>query len=57
MATASRTTPIPSRYSPAIDPANWQAIPGASLTADSTGAFQYTNTPSDGMGFYRTVYP
>ena len=43
------------QYSPTINPANWQAIPGASLTAGSTGAFQYTNTPAGGMGFYRTV--
>ena len=45
------------QHSPTINPANWQDIPGASVTADSTGAFQYTDTPSGGMGFYRTVYP
>jgi len=45
------------QHSPTINPANWQDIPGASVTAGSTGAFQYTDTPSGGMGFYRTVYP
>ncbi len=45
------------QHSPTINPANWQDIPGASVTAGSTGAFQYTDTPSGGMGFYRTIYP
>lgn len=45
------------QYSATINPANWQNIPGASMTADGTGAFQYTGTPSGGTGFYRTVYP
>jgi hypothetical protein len=45
------------QHTPTLNPANWQAIPGANLTADSTGAFQYTDTPTGGMGFYRTVYP
>ncbi len=45
------------QFSPSLNPANWQNIPGGSVTADSTGAFQYTDTPAGGGGFYRTVYP
>ncbi|MGD1086477.1 MAG: MBG domain-containing protein [Verrucomicrobiota bacterium] len=42
---------------PTLGPADWQAIPGASVTADSTGAFQYTDTPAGGAQFYRSIYP
>jgi hypothetical protein len=38
-------------------PSNWQDIPGASVMADSTGKFEYTDTPGAGTGFYRSVYP
>jgi hypothetical protein len=40
-----------------LTPANWQDISGGSLTADSLGRFQYTDTPGVGARFYRTVYP
>jgi hypothetical protein len=40
---------------PTLSSPNWQNI--GTVTTDSTGAFQYTDTPSGGIGFYRTVYP
>jgi hypothetical protein len=45
------------QYTPTLTPPNWQNVPSANVTAGSTGSFQYTNTPTQGMGFYRTVYP
>jgi subtilisin-like proprotein convertase family protein len=42
---------------PSLSPADWQIIVGGSVTAGSTGSFQYTNTPSGGTNFYRTVFP
>jgi hypothetical protein len=38
-------------------PFNWQDLPGASLTADSAGRFQYTDTSTAPTRFYRSVYP
>ena len=40
-----------------LSPANWQDISGGSVTADSTGRFQYTDTPGAGPRYYRSVYP
>jgi subtilisin-like proprotein convertase family protein len=40
-----------------LNPADWQIIPGGSVTAGGLGSFQYTNTPSGGTNFYRTIYP
>ena len=45
------------QFSPTLNPATWQDIVGGSVTPDATGAFQYTDTPAGGAGFYRTVYP
>jgi subtilisin-like proprotein convertase family protein len=42
---------------PSLSPSDWQIIIGGSVTAGSTGSFQYTNTPSGGTNFYRTVFP
>ena len=39
-----------------LSPANWQDVAGGSLTADSQGAFTFTDTPGS-VRFYRTVYP
>ena len=38
-------------------PANWQDLPGGSVTADSLGAFQYTDTSGSGSRYYRSAYP
>ncbi len=38
-------------------PFTWQDLAGGSLTADSTGKFQYIDTTTEPMRFYRTVYP
>ena len=40
-----------------LSPANWQDISGGSVTADTVGKFEYTDTPGEGSRFYRTVYP
>jgi subtilisin-like proprotein convertase family protein len=42
---------------PSLNPADWQIIPGGSVTAGGLGSFQYTNTPGGGTNFYRTIYP
>jgi len=49
--------PYTLQYTPTLNPPNWQDVPEANATADSTGAFQFTNTPTEGTGFYRTVSP
>lgn len=38
-------------------PFTWQDLPGASLTADSVGRFQFTDTSTAPTRFYRSVYP
>lgn len=52
---ANRTYRLES--TPSLSPSSWQLIPGGSVTANSAGSFQYTNTPSGGTNFYRTIYP
>jgi subtilisin-like proprotein convertase family protein len=38
-------------------PANWLDLSGGSVTADLTGAFQYTDTAGNSGRAYRSVYP
>ena len=38
-------------------PFTWQDLSGGSLTADGVGRFQYTDTTTATMRFYRSVYP
>ena len=45
------------QYSDTIAPFNWQVMVGGSVTADSTGKFEYTDTSGAPTRFYRTVYP
>jgi hypothetical protein len=45
------------QHTASLNPANWQNITGGNVTAGSVGAFQFTDTPSGGEGFYRIVYP
>ncbi len=40
-----------------LSPTNWQFVSGGSVTASSTGYFEYTDTPGAGSRYYRTVYP
>jgi subtilisin-like proprotein convertase family protein len=40
-----------------LTPADWQDITGGTVTADSTGAFVFTDTPGAGTRYYRSVYP
>jgi hypothetical protein len=44
------------QYSDTI-PFTWQDLNDGSVTADSTGKFQYTDTSGSPMRFYRSVYP
>jgi hypothetical protein len=43
------------QFAPTNNLANWQYR--ANVTADSTGAFQYADTPGADTGSYRTAYP
>lgn len=45
------------QYSDTASPFTWQDMSGGSLTADSAGRFQYTDTTTATMRFYRSVYP
>lgn len=45
------------QYSDSASPFNWQDLPGASFTADDLGRFQYIDTTTDGIRFYRSVSP
>jgi hypothetical protein len=38
-------------------PANWLDLSGGSVTADLTGAFQYTDPAGNSGRAYRSVYP
>ena len=43
------------QYSDSASPFDWQEL--ASKTADSTGAFEYTDSSGGPTRLYRTVYP
>jgi hypothetical protein len=43
------------QFTPTLGAPNWQVL--GTVTADSTGAFQFTNAPGEGTRFYRAVYP
>jgi subtilisin-like proprotein convertase family protein len=45
------------QYTDSLTPANWQDLSGGSVTADPTGAFQYTDTSGSSSRFYRSVNP
>jgi subtilisin-like proprotein convertase family protein len=46
------------QYSDSVSPFIWQELTGGSVTADSAGVFQVTDTPGvETMRFYRSVYP
>jgi hypothetical protein len=45
------------QYSDTIAPFTWQDIVGGSVTADSIGKFEYTDTSTAPMRFYRSVSP
>jgi hypothetical protein len=44
-------------YSNGLTPASWQALSGASVTADAVGVFEYTDTSGAPTRYYRSVYP
>lgn len=45
------------QYSDTLSPYNWQLLPGATVTADATGAFQFTDASPAPARVYRSVYP
>lgn len=45
------------QYTASLGAPAWQDLPNASVTADSTGAFQYTDTAAADVRYYRSVYP
>jgi hypothetical protein len=45
------------QYSDTAAPFNWVNMFGGSVTADSTGKFEYIDTTGGSSRFYRTVYP
>ena len=45
------------QYSDSMGPFVWQVITGGSVTADSVGRFEYTDTSTETLRFYRSVYP
>ncbi len=45
------------QYTATLSPANWQDISGGSVTADSSGAFQFTDSAAFGSRYYRSAFP
>jgi hypothetical protein len=45
------------QYSDSLTPPNWQDLAGGSVTADSTGVFEFTDTAGASSRYYRSVYP
>lgn len=45
------------QYSDVIGPFVWQNLSGGSVTADTKGSFQFTDTGGGAQRFYRSVYP
>jgi hypothetical protein len=44
-------------YSDTVAPFTWQVLSGGSVTANSAGVFQFTDTGGSGSRYYRSVYP
>ena len=45
------------QYTDTLTPADWQNLAGGSVTADSTGVFEFTDTAGSASRYYRSVYP
>jgi len=45
------------QYTDTLTPATWLDLEGATVTTDSVGRFQYTDTSGSGSRYYRSVYP
>jgi hypothetical protein len=45
------------QYAVSLSPANWTNLPNSSLTANSVGSFQFTDTSVSGGRYYRSIYP
>jgi len=45
------------QYAVSLSPAHWTNLPNSSLTANSVGSFQFTDTSVSGGRYYRSIYP
>ncbi len=45
------------QYSDSMTPASWQFLADGTVTADSVGVFNYTDTAGSSSRYYRSVYP
>jgi subtilisin-like proprotein convertase family protein len=45
------------QYTDEVVPANWQVLPGGTVTADVSGVFEFIDTSGSASRFYRSVYP
>lgn len=45
------------QYTDEVVPANWQLLPGGTVTADPSGVFEFIDTTGSTARFYRSVYP
>ena len=45
------------QFTHSLSPANWQDIPGGTVTANNVGMFEFTDTTGEGSGYYRSASP
>ncbi len=45
------------QFTDSLTPADWQLLPGATVTADVSGVFEFIDTSGSAMRYYRSVYP
>jgi subtilisin-like proprotein convertase family protein len=45
------------QFTDTLTPADWQLLPGAGVTADASGVFEFTDTSGSATRYYRSVYP
>ena len=45
------------QFTDTLTPADWQLLPGATVTADVSGVFEFIDTTGSATRYYRSVYP
>ncbi len=45
------------QFTDTLTPADWQLLPGATVTADPSGVFEFIDTSGSPARYYRSVYP
>ncbi len=45
------------QFTDTLSPAAWANLPGASVTADASGAFEFTDNSGSASRYYRSVFP